>query len=165
MFKDLCLTEEITDFRKLGTGHKRTKIFVVDLQRDRILFNTSVFQNRPLTTGKVRFRNGRSFDLSSRTVGNQKAALFLWTETLERRWLRQCMIEKIHDWLESAKREDAVVFAELVPEKSGWPKFKHHPDWVMLAIQDIKAQLLELGFLQIQELTAMLFSVPETIAA
>ena len=165
MFNDFCFLEEVTNFRKLGTGHKRTNVVAVDRKSHRILFLTSVFQNRPLTTGKVRFENKRTFDLCSRTVGNQEVSLFFWTEKLERRWLWQSEIEKIDRWLESARAEDVTALAEEVAQLSGLPKNKHNPMFACVAKLEIKKQLPELNIVQLQGLTAMLFSVTAKIAA
>jgi hypothetical protein len=164
MFDDSCFLNEVTDFRKLGTGHKRKKVFAVDPNR-RILFLASVFQNRPFTIGKVRFDNKCSFDLKSRTIGNQKVSLFLHTEELARRWRWQCEIERVNRWMETARAEDVIVFADFVAEESGMPKSGHHPLAVILAKLEIENRLRELGFVQLQRLTAMLYPVCERIAA
>jgi len=165
MFYDSCFSGEITDFRKLGTGHKKAKVVVVD-QNYRILFVVSVLQNRRLTTGKVRFDNNRNFDLHSKTVGKQKVSLFLWSEKLERRWLWQCEIEKIGHWLENARPGDVNVLAEFVAQESGLPQSPYHdPMFVSFAKQEIQRQLVELNLVQLQRLAAMLFLVAEKLAA
>jgi hypothetical protein len=98
-------------------------------------------------------------------VESQKVWLFLWTEELERRWLWQCEIEKVSNWLESARPEDVIVFADFVAEESGMPKSEHHPLFVIFARQEIDMRLRELGFVQLQRLTAMLFATGAQIAA
>ena|SRR5579862_5471798 len=164
MFNDFCFSEEVTDCRKLGTGHKRRKVVVVDHSL-RILFIAGVLHNWTLTSGKIVFDNRKSFDLNSGTVGNQKVSLFLWTEELERRWLWQREIEKVCGWMESARAEDVIVFADFVAEESGMPKSRHHPLCVILAKLEIEKRLPELGLVQLQRLMAMLYPVNEQIAA
>jgi hypothetical protein len=164
MFDDSCFSGEVTDFRKLGTGHKRKRVFVVDQNRRRILFVTRVLQNRPCI-GELRFENRRVFSLRFQTLGNQKVLLFHWSEELERRWLSQCEMDKIERWLETAEPEDVIVLAEFVAEESGFPKTTHFPIFAAFAKQEIKKRLKYLSFVQLQKLAGMLFSVPEQIAA
>jgi hypothetical protein len=164
MFNDSCFSAEVTDFRKLSNGRRRRRVVVVDLDH-RILFITRVFQNRPITTGKIRFDNSKSFDLNSRTVENQRVSLFICSEELERRWLWQCEIEKVGRWMESARPEDVIVFADFVAEESGRPKINHYPPLVFLAKLDIRKGLRELGLVQLQRLTAILYPAGERTAA
>ncbi len=164
MFSDSCFTNEVTDFRKLRTGKKRLKVVVVDENRH-ILFIARVFQNRPFTTGKLRFDNQRTFDLQSRTIGKQKVALFLWSEDLERRWLWQCEIENISRWLEVARPEDVIVFGGFISEESGCSQFWNHPCVAILAKKEIVKRLPELGFVQLQRLAGMLYGDPGRMAA
>lgn len=164
MFDDSCFAKEVTDCRKLRTGHKRLKVVAVDENR-KILFIARVFQNRPCTTGSLRFDNGKSFDLQTRTIRNQKVSLFLWTEDLERRWLWQSQIEEIVLWLDRAKPEDVIVCADFVAEESGRPKVRHHPLVVVFAKQQILKQLPELGLVQLQRIAGMLFAGSERMAA
>lgn len=164
MFYDSCFSKEVTDFRKLGTGHKRRKVVVAD-ENHRILFIARVLHNRPLTTGRIRFDNGKSFGLRSGTVENKKVSIFFWSEELERRWLRQCEIEKIGRWTESARTEDVIVFADFVAEESGMPKTEHHPLLVIFAKMEIGKRLPELGLVQLQRFAAMLFAANDRIAA
>ena len=164
MFGDSCFSRQVTDFRKLGTGHRRTKVVVVD-QNQEILFVARIVHNRPFTMGKILFDNNKTFDLHSSTVQNRKVSLFLWTEDLERRWLWQCEIAKVCGWMEEAKPEDVIVLADFVAEESGMPKFTHYPDFVILAKLEITRRLRELSFVQLQRLTAMLYPACERIAA
>ncbi len=113
MFDDSCFSNEVTDFRKLRTGHARLKVVAADEKR-RILFIARILQNRPGTTGKIRFDNNQDFYISSRTVGNQKVSVFLWTQELEFRWVWQNQIDRIHGWLESARPADVIVFGGFV---------------------------------------------------
>ena len=163
MFEDSYFLGEVTDYCTLGTGHKRKKVVVVN-QNKRILFIARVLQNRP-STGDLLFDNKRVFHLRSRTLGNQKVSLFLCSEELDRRWLWQCEVEKIDRWLESARAEDVIVLADFVAEESGLPQSKHHPIFVIFAKQEIQKRLRYLGLVQLQRLTAMLFTVAERIAA
>jgi hypothetical protein len=164
MFDDSCFTNEITDFRKLRTGKKRLKVVVVDENRH-ILFIARVFQNRPSTTGRLRFDNKKYFDLQSRTIENQKVSLFLWGEDLERRWLWQSEIENISRWLEIARPEDIIVFGGFIAEESGCSQVWNHPSVAVLAKQEIMKRLPELGFVQLQRLAGMLCSEPIRMAA
>jgi hypothetical protein len=164
MFEDSWFSDEVTDFTKLGTGHRRTKVVVVD-QNHRILFIAEVRHNRPLTTGKLSFDNKKRFDLKFRTIEHQKVSLFLWTEKLERRWRWQCEIAKICRWIESARPEDVIVLSEFVAQESGLPKISHLPIFVILAKREIEERLVELSLVQLQRLTELLFSVPERMAA
>jgi hypothetical protein len=160
MFCDSCFSEEVTNFHKLGTGHKRQKVVVADENR-RILFIARILNNRPLTTRRIRFDNGKGLDLRSSTVGNKKVSIFFWSEELERRWLRQCEIEKIGRWTESARPEDVIVFADFVAEESGMRKTEHHPLFVIFAKVEIEKRLPELGLVQLQRLAGMLYPVSE----
>ena len=164
MFGNSCVAGEVTDFRKLGTGHKRRKVFVVDQNRW-IIFSASVFQNRPRTQGCVLFDNGRKFYVRSRTVDKKEVSLYLWTEELEYQLRWQCEIEKIEGWMESAKAEDVMVLGECVAQESGRSKWLVSPEFECFARPEIKKQLLELGLVQLQKLGGMLFSVTESIAA
>src|SRR6266849_2561589 len=113
MFDDSCFLGEVTNFHKLGTGHKQRKFVLADQNR-RILLIAKVVSNTPLTTGTTRFENNRTFYHSSRTLENQKVSIFPWTEKLERRWQWQREIEKVGRWMESARPEDVIVLAEFV---------------------------------------------------
>jgi hypothetical protein len=164
MFDNSCFSGEVADFRKLGTGHKRRKVVVVD-QNHRILFLAQVLHNCPVTRGRIVFDNRKSFDLHSGTIGNQKVSLFLWTERLERRWRWQCEIEKAVRWMEGARPEDVIVFADFIAEESGMPKSQHDPLFVILAKLEIEKRLRELGLVQLQRLAAMLYPANKQIAA
>jgi hypothetical protein len=83
---------------------------------------------------------------------------------LERRYMWQNEIGGICDWLETAKPEDIIVFADLVAEESGMPKNKHRPWLVIFAKEEIKKRLLELGFVQLQRLAAMLYAANQIAA-
>ena len=163
MFDESCFSGEVTDFRKLGTGHKRNQVVVVDQNR-RILFIARVLQNRP-GIGELRFDNGKLLNLRSQTVGNQKVSLFLCSEELERRWFRQLDTDKIERWIEGADPEDVIVLADLVAEETGFPKTKHVALFVVFAKQEIKKRLKDLGFVQLQKMAAMLIPVLERTAA
>ncbi len=163
MFYNSCSSGEVTDFRKLGTGHKQTKVVAVD-QDHHILFIARVLHNRPMTWVAIYFDNKRRFDLRSRTVGNQKVSLFLWTEEWQRRWLRQCEIEKASHWMEGARPEDVFVFADFVAEESGRPKSEHDPFFVIPEKREIQKRLPELGFVQLRRLTAMLYPSEQSAA-
>jgi hypothetical protein len=164
MFNDFCFLEEVTDFCKLGTGHKRRKVVVVDQSR-RILFTARVLHNFRLTWRRIIFDNGKSFGVKSGAVENQRVSLFLWTEELERRWQWQCEIEKAIRWMEGARPEDVLAFADVVAEESGMPKSGYDPFLVDFAKLEIEKRLRELGFVQLQRLTAMLYPASEQIAA
>jgi hypothetical protein len=164
MFDDSCFSHEVTDFRKLRTGHARLKVVVAEEKR-RILFIARILQNRPGTTGKIRFDNNQDFYISSSTVGNQKVSLFLWTEELEFRWAWQNQIDRIHQGLEAATPEDVIVFGGFVAEESGRPHFWDHPSAFLLAKQEIVKRLPELGLVQVQQLAGMLCTRSERIAA
>jgi hypothetical protein len=164
MFDDSCFTQEVIDFRKLRTGHKQLKVFAVDENR-KILFVAKVFQNRPLTTGKLRFDNGKSFDLQSRMIGNQKVSLFRWSEELERRLRWQNLMEEIRFWLEKAKPEDVVVFGDFVGQEAGRRMLWNHPSAPGLAKEEIMKRLQELGFVQLQRLAGMLYVGSDRVAA
>ena len=162
MFED-SFSEEITDYRKLRTGHKRLWVVVVD-QKRWILFVARVLHNRPLTTGRVRFDNGKSFQIRTRTVEKQKVALFLWTEELERRWIWQNLTDKIRAWLENARPEDVIVVSALVGEESGRTMFWNHVLGYVPAKQEIMARLSELGLVQLQGIAGMLYPESEKIS-
>ena len=164
MFDDSCFMNEVTNFRRLRTGRKKLKVVAVDETR-KILFVARVFQNRPLTTGKLRFDNRKSFDLQTRTMDNQKVSLFLWNEELERRWQWQHLMEKIRCWLEKAKPEDVVVFGSFVGEESGRRMICDHPLVYVAAINEIMRRLPELGVVQLQRLAGMLYVGSDKIAA
>src|SRR5579871_3035917 len=115
MCQDSCFFNEVTDFRKLGTGRKRRKVFVVCENQD-ILFSARVLHNCPLTTGRLSFDNGKSFDLRSRTCDGKKVSIFLWTEELERLWIWQSTLSRISGWLEEATPEDVIVFGGFVAQ-------------------------------------------------
>jgi len=164
MFDDSCFSNEVTDFRKLRTGHARLKVVVSDEKR-RILFIARVLQNRPGTTGTIRFDNNRDFYISSRSVGNQKVSLFRWTEELEFRWVWQNQIDRIHQWLKTAGPADVIVFGGFVAEESARPHVWNHPSVFLLARQEIVKRLPELGFVQLQRLVGMLYVGSQPIAA
>jgi hypothetical protein len=164
MFYDSCFSKEITDFRKLGTGRKRRKVVVVSPDR-RILFISRILHSYRLTAGKIVFEDGNVFHVSAETVGGRKVSLFLWTEELQRRYIWQNEIERVWDWLETARPEDVIVCADLVAEESGMPKNKHHPWLVIFAKEEIKKRVRELGLVQLQRLAAMLYAANDQIAA
>ena len=164
MFNNSCFSAEVRNLRKVGTGRKRRKIVVVD-QGHRILFIAHVLHNFRLTFGQIIFDNKKRFNVKSGTVENQPVSLFLWTETLERRWRWQCEIEKAIRWVEGARPEDVIVFAGIVAEESGMPQSEHHPLFVSVAKLEIENRLPELGFVQLQRLTAMLYPPSGQITA
>jgi hypothetical protein len=69
MFEDSCFSGEVTNYNKLGTGHKRQKVVVAD-NKKRILFISRVLQNRP-SAGELLFENRKIFNLYSQTLRNQ----------------------------------------------------------------------------------------------
>jgi hypothetical protein len=99
MFQNSCFLNEVTDFRKLGTGRKRTKVFVVSESHE-ILFSVSV-----------------------------------------------------------------IAFGSFVAQESGRHHFWNHPSVSVVAKKEIGEQLKELGFMQVQRLSGMLFPLSETVAA
>jgi hypothetical protein len=164
MFDDSCFSDEITNFGKLRTGHARLKVVVAD-EKHQILFIARVFQSRLRTTGTIRFDNNQVFYVSSRTVARRRVSLFLWTEDLEFLWRRQCEVEKISRWLEAARPEDVIVFADFVADESGRTKIKLSPPLAVYAKHQISKRLPELGLVQLQRLAGMLYAVSDQIAA
>ena len=109
--------------------HKKEKFVAIDENR-RILFIARVLHNRQVTEGKVYFDNGRIFNVPSETVGKRKVSLFPYTEEWGRRWLQQCKIDRIGNFLETAKTEEVFIVADFVAEESGREKSKKDPFWL-----------------------------------
>lgn len=126
---------------------------VVADQKRRILFVARVWQNRRITSGTIRFDNGKTLYLSSQTLEGRKVSVFLWTEELERRWIWQSLNDKIRNWLENARPEDIIVVSGIVAQESGRAMRWNHPMCGSLAVQEIVDRLCELGLFQLQRIT------------
>lgn len=164
MSQDSCFSDEVTDFRKLGTGRRRRKVFVVD-ENHHILFPASIVNNRPSTTGRIWFDNKKSFDLRSRTLDGKRVSIFFWTQERERCWIWQSTLSGIYGWLEDASPEDVIVFGGFVAQESGRRQFWNHPSVSVIARKETIEQLKELGYVQVQRLAGMLFPAAERLAA
>ena len=163
MFNNSCLSKEITDFRTLGTGHKRKKIVIVDQQG--CISITRVLHNFSCTKGRIVFENGRSFNLKARTLGGQRVSLFFWTEEWQYQWHRQCEIEKVRPFIETTRPEDLQIFADIVSELSEMERISVDPSFPSLAESKIIEGLWRLSLQQLRNLTALLYLADEEIAA
>ena len=76
MFCDSCFSNQIEDFRKLGTGRKRREVVVVGQDRC-ILFITRILHNLRSTARKIVFENGKVFHVPTETVEGRKVPFFL----------------------------------------------------------------------------------------
>jgi len=158
MFEDSCFSEEVADYGKLGTGHTRLKIVVA--YKRRILFISRVLQNRP-SIGELRFENGKTLCLKSRTLETRNVSVHVWSEELQMCWWWQTEQEKIQHLLESARPEDVIALAGFVAQESGLPKSEYDPVFACLAKLEIQNRLRYLSLVQLQRLTAMLLEATE----
>jgi len=114
---------------------------------------------------KVIFEDGKSFNLEAGTVEGQRVSLFLCSETWEHRWRLQCEIQKIEPWMRGARPEDVIALHGLVAEESGLEIIYVDPFFACLAEHEIIKGLYRLSLVQLQSLTAMLYSAGEQAEA
>ena len=116
----------MTDFHKLGTGHKK-RTFVAVTEEFRILFVARLLHNTIQTSKTVKFENGKVFHTDTETIGGRKIYLFAPSEILMEEWNRQNESDRVEEWMKDAVPHDIFAFLDCVAveRQVAQPKYRH----------------------------------------
>jgi hypothetical protein len=150
------LLTPITDFRKLGTGHKR-RTFVAVTADYRILFIARILHNNLQTSRTVTFDNRKVFHTDTETINVQKVRLFSPCGALREEWARQNESDRIAEWMQSAAPQDVFTFLDCVAMERELTQPKYSHEFMReIAKKEIRAHLEFLSLPELRRLTSII---------
>lgn len=146
----------ITDFQKLGTGHKK-RTFVAVTEEFRILFVARLLHNNIQTSKTVKFENGQLFHTDTGTVAGRKIYFFAPSEILMEEWNRQNESDRIEEWMKDAVPQDIFAFLDCVAAERQVAQPKHRHEFMReVAKNEIRQHLQFLSLTELRRLTSII---------
>jgi hypothetical protein len=156
------LLHPITDFRELGTGHKRERVYAIN-EKGRIRSNARVLHNNCRSRKTVEFDNGKLFDTISEKMDGEKVSLCFPTEKLDEKWEKQRKLEAIVKWIDEKLPPDTFALLDCVaiirelPEPKYWRFPPNRHEWLCsYAKKRIRHDLEDLNLRELRRLTGIL---------